>query len=282
LTVTAVIWGLAFVAQRVSLGYLGGFSFNAIRFVLGALSLIPVSLVMNSRLPAGSRGSWSDAVKAGIPCGAVLFAGASLQQIGMNWTTAGKAAFLTGLYIILVPLASLFRGRKPGRAVLAGAVFALVGLYLLSVTESLTLGFGDILEIVGAFFWAAHILLLGRFSRRVDPIRLSIAQFLVCAALSAVPALIFEQTSLQAVRAATVPILYAGIGSVGIAYTLQAVGQKGLPSGPATLILSMETVVAAIGGVVLLGESMSLRGLIGCGLMFAGMLLAQLKASEAA
>lgn len=240
---------------------------------------MPVSFALNARVGDDSRGTWPDAFKAGIPCGAVLFAGAALQQIGMNWTTAGKAAFLTGLYIILVPLFALFRGRKPGRYVLFGAVFAFVGLYLLSVNEDLSLGLGDILELIGAFFWAAHILLLGKFSRRVDPIRLSIAQFLVCAVLSAGPALIFEQTTLGAIRAAAVPILYAGIGSVGIAYTLQAVGQKGLPSGPATLILSMETVVAAVGGAVLLGETIGLRGLIGCGLMFAGMLLAQLKSA---
>lgn len=265
------------MAQRVSLGYLGGFSFNAIRFALGALSLVPVSLALNARSGGESRGKWSDAIKAGIPCGAVLFAGAGFQQIGMNWTTAGKAAFLTGLYIILVPSAALLRGKNPGRSVLFGAVFALVGLYLLSVNENLTLGFGDILELIGAFFWAAHILLLGKFSRRVDAIRLSIAQFVVCAALSAVPALLFEQTTLSAVQNAALPILYAGVFSVGIAYTLQAVGQRGMAAGPATLILSMETVVAAIGGAALLGESMGLKGLIGCGLMFAGMLLAQLK-----
>jgi len=261
----------------VSLDFLGGFSFNAIRFALGALSLVPVSMALNARLPKGSRGAWSDTIKAGLPCGAVLFSGAALQQIGMNWTSAGKAAFLTGLYIILVPLAGFFRGRKPGKAVGIGAVFGLVGLYLLSVNENLSLGLGDILELIGAFFWAAHILLLGKFSRRVDPIRLSIVQFIVCAILSAVPALLFEHTTINAVHDALPVILYAGICSVGIAYTLQAVGQKGMAAGPATLILSMETVVAAIGGALLLGEAMSIRALIGCGLMFAGMLLAQMK-----
>ena len=280
LSITAIIWGLAFVAQRVSLDFLGGFSFNAIRFALGALSLAPVSLVLNARLPKGSRGSWSDALKAGLPCGAVLFSGAGLQQIGMNWTTAGKAAFLTGLYIILVPLAGFLSGKKPGKAVGVGAVFGLAGLYLLSVNENLSLGLGDILELIGAFFWAAHILLLGKFSRRVDPIRLSIVQFLVCAILSAVPALLFEHTTVNAIRGALPVILYAGIFSVGIAYTLQAVGQKGMASGPATLILSMETVVAAIGGALFLSEAMSIRGLIGCGLMFAGMLLAQLRTTR--
>lgn len=265
----------------MSLGIIEGFSFNAIRFALGALSLVPVSLVLSARLPAASRGTWSDALKAGIPCGAVLFAGAGFQQIGMNWTTAGKAAFLTGLYIILVPLAALLRGRKPGRAVLAGAFLGLVGLYLLSVNEDLTLGLGDILELIGAFFWAAHILLLGKFSRKVDPVRLSIAQFLVCALLSAIPALLFESTTLSAVRDATPVILYAGIFSVGVAYTLQAVGQKGMAAGPATLILSMETVVAALGGALILGETLGAKGLVGCALMFAGMLLAQLAPSRA-
>lgn len=260
--------------------FIGGFSFNAIRFALGALSLVPVSLALNAKLPKGSRGSWADTFKAALPCGAVLAAGAALQQIGMNWTSAGKAAFLTGLYIILVPLAGLVRGRKPGRAVFGGAVFALAGLYLLSVNEDLSLGFGDILELIGAFFWAAHILLLGKFSRKTDPIRLSIAQFLVCAALSAVPALLFEHTTLEAVRGAAPTILYAGIFSVGVAYTLQAVGQKGMAAGPATLILSMETVVAALGGALILGERIGGRGLFGCGLMFAGMLLAQFKRSS--
>lgn len=277
LAVTAVIWGLAFVAQRVSLGFLGAFSFNAIRFALGALSLVPVSLALDSRLRRSERGAWKDAFKAGLPCGAVLFAGASLQQLGMNWTTAGKAAFLTGLYIILVPLAGLLRGTKPGKPVLLGALAALAGLYLLSVPADLSFNPGDLLETAGAFFWAAHILLLGRFSRRVDPVRLSIAQFLTCAALSSVPALLFEQPTAAAVAAAGAPILYAGIGSVGVAYTLQAVGQKGLSDGPATLILSMETVVAAVGGALLLGETLGARGLAGCALMFSGMLLAQLR-----
>jgi len=165
--------------------------------------------------------------------------------------------------------------------VLAGAFLGLVGLYLLSVNEDLTLGLGDILELIGAFFWAAHILLLGKFSRKVDPVRLSIAQFLVCALLSAIPALLFESTTLSAVRDATPVILYAGIFSVGVAYTLQAVGQKGMAAGPATLILSMETVVAALGGALILGETLGAKGLVGCALMFAGMLLAQLAPSRA-
>jgi len=271
----ALIWGVAFVAQRVSLEHLGAFTFNGLRFALGALSLVPLTFLFKPRNLDRTQAGWKAAAVPGFVAGLVLFAAASLQQLGLFWTTAGKAAFLTGFYILLVPLFGMFLRRRPHAGVWWGAGLALIGLYFLSVTEAFTVGIGDVLQLVGAVFWAAHILLIDRFSPRLDPLNLSVVQFAVCAVLSLTVAVPTETFTWSGLEAGLVPLLYAGFGSVGIAYTLQVIGQRGVAPGPAALILSLETVFAALGGWLLLGETLGSRELLGCALMLAGMVLAQ-------
>lgn len=302
LFITALLWGFAFAAQRLGGKSLGSFSFNGIRFMIGSASLLPLLLwqkrrdaARKDRLRAGGAGGETSVprqeragartiVAAGAACGFVLFAGASLQQVGMVWTSAGKAAFLTGLYIILIPLAGLLSGKRPGRGLALGASLAFVGLYLLSVRGGFTVSLGDGLEIVGALFWAAHILLLGYFSTRVNPLLLAFIQNAACGILSLTVAVFAEGFDVATLAiafspgpaGALVPILYSGIASIGIAYTLQIFGQKGVEPGPAALILSLESVFAALGGALILGETMDARALTGAALMLAGMLAAQL------
>lgn len=240
---------------------------------MGALSLLPLTLFLK---PATRRAGWGPAFWPGLAAGVVLFIAASLQQIGLQTTTAGKAAFLTGFYILLVPVFGLFLKRKPGTGVWFGAALALGGLYLLSVTAEFTMGLGDALELVGALFWTCHIMLIDRWGPRLDPLKLSVTQFAVCAALSLAVGLPSEPLSIHGLVGALPVLLYAGFGSVGVAYTLQVIGQRGMAPGPAALILSLETVFAALGGWLLLGETLGVRELVGCALMLAGMTLAQL------
>jgi drug/metabolite transporter (DMT)-like permease len=280
LLLTAMIWGFAFVAQRVGMDYVGPFTFNGIRFALGCLVLLP--LVVRSSGPAAvpeairpplSRGQL---VGGASLTGAALFAGASLQQVGLVYTTAGNAGFITGLYVVIVPLLGLFWGQRPGVGTWAGAFLAAVGLYLLSITASFTIAFGDLLVLIGAFFWAGHVLIIGWLSPRTSPIRLAFFQYVACSVLSMITAVMFEEITLTGVAGAAVPILYGGALSVGVAYTLQVVAQQSAHPAHAAILLSLEAVFAAIGGWVLLGERLSVRGLTGCALMLAGMLLSQL------
>jgi drug/metabolite transporter (DMT)-like permease len=215
-------------------------------------------------------------VLAGLLAGTVLFIAASLQQIGLIYTTAGKAAFVTSLYIVLVPVLGIFLGQSAGRWTWMGCMIAVVGLYFLCIKESASMQFGDLLQLIGAFFWAFHILIIGYFSRRVDVLKLSCYQFLTCSALSLVTAAITETMIIDNILAAAVPILYGGLCSVGIAYTLQVVGQKHAPPAHAAIILSMETVFAVIGGFLILGERIEGQEIVGCALMLTGMLVSQL------
>ncbi|MCX7031721.1 MAG: DMT family transporter, partial [Spirochaetes bacterium] len=212
----------------------------------------------------------------GLLAGTVLFGGAILQQAGLVWTTAGKAGFVTGLYVVLVPLAGLFWGQRPGWARWFGAALAAAGLFLLSVTRSFTLERGDLLVLVGALFWTAHVHVLGWLSPRTRVVALSCVQFAVCAALSAVATAFAEQVTAASLASAAVPILYGGLVSVGVAYTLQVVAQRHAPPAHAAILLSLETVFAALGGWIVLGERLSRRGIAGCCLMLAGMLCSQL------
>jgi len=266
---------VAFVAQRVSLDHLGAFTFNGLRFALGALSLVPLTFLFKPSGLTKDQAAWKPALVPGVIAGCVLFAAAGLQQVGLIWTTAGKAAFLTGFYILLVPVFGVFLKRHPSLGVWLGAALALVGLYFLSITADFTMGFGDGLQLIGAVFWAVHILVIDRFVPTLDPLKLSVVQFAVCSVLSFAVAIPFETFTWVGFQGALVPLLYAGFGSVGIAYTLQVVGQRGIAPGPAALILSLETVFAALGGGVLLGETLGPRELWGCALMLAGMVLAQ-------
>jgi drug/metabolite transporter (DMT)-like permease len=281
LLLTAALWGFAFVAQRAGMEHLGPFAYTAVRFALGSIALLP--LVLFERR-AERRGIRVDAAAArpihplagGLLAGTVLFGGAILQQAGMVWTTAGKAGFVTGLYVVLVPLTGLLWGQRPGWSRWLGAGLATAGLFLLSVTRSFTLERGDLLVLVGALFWTAHVHVLGWLSPRTRPVALSCVQFAVCAVLSAASTALFEPVAAASLLDAAVPILYGGLVSVGIAYTLQVVAQRHAPPAHAAILLSLETVFAALGGWLVLGERLSTRGLAGCCLMLAGMLCSQL------
>ena len=279
LLITAIIWGFAFVAQRAGMEYLGPFLFNAIRFVLGSASLIPLLIYNKKRkfkkekLLAFNNKHY---VYGSIIMGIVLFIASTFQQMGIVYTDAGKAGFITGLYIILVPIFGLFVGQSTSKVTWIGAVVAIAGLYFLSVTENFTIDIGDFLVLISAIFWAAQILIVGFLSVRVDSIQLAFTQFLICSLLSFIAALFTEIINLTDIIDATIPILYAGLCSVGIAYTLQIVAQKTAHPANAAIIMSLESVFAVIGGWLVLSESIPLRGLFGCGLMLLGMIISQL------
>lgn len=277
LLLTAAIWGFAFVAQRVGMQYVGPFTFNGVRFALGSLSLVPLIFYYNSRNKSIKNIEFKSAFPAGLLLGLVLFTAASLQQIGMKYTTAGKAAFITGLYIVIVPILGIFLKHAVKINTWLGAIFAVIGLYFLSVTDNFSIAKGDLLQLVGAFFWAIHILQIDHFSRKVDVLKLAFFQFVTCSVLSMGTALFVESITLSSLWQAVIPILYGGICSVGVAYTLQVVGQKNANPSHAAIILSMETVFAAIGGWLILSEKLGFRGIFGCLLMLIGMLLPQLQ-----
>jgi len=287
LLLTAAIWGFAFVAQRVGMEHVGPFTFNAVRFALGSLSLVPLALWRRLTLrrddgiAAGEPGTRSPMriLPCGILAGSVLFLAASLQQVGMIWTGAGKAGFITGLYVVLVPLAGLFRGEKPGGTGWCGAVLAAIGLFLLSVTRTFAVERGDLILVAGALFWTAHVRIIARLAPRTEPVALSAVQFGTCAVLSGIVAALAEPWNAAAVLDAAWPILYGGLLSVGVAYTLQVVAQRKAPPAHAAILLSLESFFAAVGGWALLGERLGARGLLGCALMLAGMLCAQLPAA---
>ncbi len=279
LLLTAAIWGFAFVAQRVGMQHVGAFTFNGVRFALGSVSLLPVIYFFGRKTTENTEqfeeATLKVTVKSGVMAGSVLFIAASLQQVGLIYTTAGKAGFITSLYIVLVPILGIFLKQKTHATTWLGALTAVIGLYFLSINESFTIEFGDLLEIIGAFFWAGHIQLIDRFVKNVDAIKLSSIQFATCSILSMIVAFIFEDVNFVGLSNAIVPILYGGIMSAGVAYTLQAVGQKHAKPSHAAIALSMESVFAAIGGLLLLNEILPARGYLGCALMLVGMLIAQ-------
>jgi len=280
LLLTAAIWGFAFVAQRVGMGFLGAFTFNGIRFALGSISLLPVIYFFDKKFKSENSAERVDAdikttIKSGVITGCILYIAASLQQVGLIYTTAAKAGFITSLYIVLVPILGIFLKQKTHSTTWLGAITAAVGLYFLSINEGFTIEFGDLLQVIGALFWAVHIQVIDKFVKNVDAIKLSSTQFATCSVLSLITAFIFEDISMSGVVSAIVPLLYGGVMSAGVAYTLQAVGQRYAKPSHAAIALSMEAVFAAIGGILILNETMSLRGYLGCALMLAGMLISQ-------
>ncbi len=279
LLTTSAIWGFAFVAQRVGMEYIGPFLFNTLRFALGTLVLVPVyfyrkSLHLNRRTALNIPGEfrWYAAFLAGF----ILFAGAGLQQTGMIYTTAGKGGFITGLYVLLVPVLGLLQGKRSRQVTWLGAILAVVGLYLLSVTESWSMQKGDLLVLGSAFFWAMHVQLIDGLVDRMDAIELAVKQFAVCAGLSLIVALLTEPILYQPIQGAAIPLFYAGALSVGIAYTLQIVGQREAHPSHAAIIMSLEAVFAVMGGALLLGERLTLREWLGATLMLSGMVASQL------
>ena len=273
LLLAAAIWGFAFVAQRVGMRHVGPLTFNGIRFLLGAAVLVPFIVVRLRRRGTG----WSPGVlRAGLVAGLLIFGGATLQQWGLVWTTAGKAGFITSLYVVFTPLLGLMFGQRSAGAAWAGAILAAVGLYLLSATGLASLAPGDGLVLLSALCWAGHVLWVGQAAPRIDPLQLALIQFLTCAGLSLAGAALLESPEPAAIGAATLPILYAGLLSVGVAYTLQVLAQRHARPAPAAVILSLESVFAAVGGWLVLGEVLALRGLVGCALMLGGVMVSQL------
>jgi len=277
--ITAAVWGFAFVAQRAGMEYVGPYTFNGVRFFLGGLSLLPFLLL---RQPKGRETARSHTrsmalLLYGLLAGLVLFLGSSFQQVGLVYTSAGNAGFITGLYVIIVPFLGLLWGRRPGSGVWLGALLAAVGLYLLNEAPGLGLNIGDALVLVCALFFALHVLLLGRISPRLPAIPLSIIQFFTCSLLSMLAAVWQETIIFGDILEAAIPILYGGLGSVGIAYTLQVIAQKDAPPAHAAIILSLESVFALVGGVVLLHEAAGALKILGAALMLTGMLAAQVQ-----
>jgi drug/metabolite transporter (DMT)-like permease len=272
--ITAIIWGFAFVAQKSSMEIMGPFTFNAARFVIGASCLLLLLPLFKSRNgPLGVAG-WRSASWMGL----FLFLGAISQQIGLVSTTAGKAAFITGLYIVLVPLILALFGQILSKLIWLAVALGLCGLYLLSIQGSqVAPETGDIWVLASALFFALHIVIIGRASLEHDALRLSIVQFYVCAAFSLIGMWIWETPHLQSLADGWIEILYAGVLSVGVAYTLQVFAQIRVPPHAAALVLSLETVFGAIGGVWLLGEEMTPRMLVGAGLMMLAILVAQFR-----
>ena len=278
LLLTAAIWGVAFVAQSVGMDYVGPFTFNGVRSLIGGIVLLPLVLGARRKEPASGAGA-SDKktlLLGGVLCGAVLFAASSLQQIGIQYTTVGKAGFITACYIVIVPLLGLFFGKRCGLLTWLAVALALLGLYLLCITETLSVGKGDLLMLGCALLFSVHILVIDFFSPRVDGVAMSCIQFFVCALLSAVPMLAVERPQLSAILAAWAPVLYAGVLSCGVAYTLQIVGQKGMNPTVASLILSLESCISVLAGWIILGQRLSGREILGCLVMFSAIVLAQL------
>ncbi len=277
LLLAAVIWGFAFVAQRAGMRFIGPFTFNGIRFALGSMVLLPWLLARRRRHRLDPRAAVSGRAWIGvIAAGIVLFVASNLQQVGLVYTTAGKAGFITGLYVVIVPLLGLIWRQRVHPMVWIGCFFATVGLYVLSVVGSFTLLPGDALVLGSAFGWAVHVQLVAWLIRRIHPLRLAVLQFLLCAALSLLVASFRESIPLVALQHAAWTLAYAGILSVGAAYTLQLIGQQHVLPAQAGVVMSLETVFALLGGWWLLGESLSARGVWGSSLMLAGMMMAQL------
>lgn len=277
LLLAAAIWGFAFVAQRLGMAHVGPFTFNAIRFGLGALSLLPLIRVTRARREAAVPARPGTLWLGGLLVGVALFAAASAQQIGIVTTTAGKAGFITGLYVVLVPLAALLWGERASWVTWAGAVLAAVGLYYLSVTETLTLSAGDAWVLLSAVLWTVQIHLIARLTRVLDPLLLAAAEFAVCSLLSWAVALATETITWAGVVGALWPLAYGSFMSVGVAFTLQVVAQRHAHPTPAAIIMSLESAFAALGGWLLLDERLGTRGVLGAALMMAGMVLAQVQ-----
>lgn len=277
LFLTAIIWGFAFVAQKVGAQFVGAFTFNGIRFALGALSLFPVIMLFEKE--KNTKEKFMKTLKVGVVGGTVLFIASTLQQMGVEITnSAGKSGFITGLYTVLVPIAAfIFMKKKTSILTWIGAVFAVAGLYLLCMTGEEGVGIGDLVLLIGTVFWTVHILVIDRYVDEISPLRFAQIQFAVCAVFSIICALVFEDISFTAIKSALVPILYGGLMSVGVAYTCQILGQKDADPTFSAIVLSTESVFAAVGGVLLQNETMTVTAYIGCFLIFVGIVLSQLK-----
>ncbi len=278
LLLTALIWGSAFVSQRIGMSYVEPLTFNSIRTFIGGLFLIPFIPVFCRNKPVipGPGKERRDLLTGGLVCGLLLCLATNLQQVGIQYTSAGKAGFITSLYIVLVPCLGLFIGQRIGKALWAAVFLAVCGLYLLCMSEKLVLERGDLYILLCALTFAFHILAVGYYAARTDGIKLSCLQFLISGAVGIAFMFIFETPQIKDILACCFPILYAGIFSCGLAYTFQIIGQKHVSPAVASLLMSFESVFAALSGWAILGEHLSIKELSGCILMFCAVLLAQL------
>lgn len=318
LVLTATIWGVAFVAQSVGMDYVQPFTFNAVRNLIGAAVLVPVILVLDRQKKNSADEKSADMQKAsrdrqkvsgtdgeagrqkngrdegkradrqnndllfgGLSCGIILFLASSLQQFGIQYTSVGKAGFITAMYIVLVPVFGIFLHRKTGLRIWIAVAMAVAGLYLLCMTgKGMALNVGDLFLLLCAVAFSFHILVIDHFSPRVDGVRMSCIQFFTCGVISSVCMLFFETPQISQILAAWVPILYAGVMSCGVAYTLQIVGQCGMNPAVASLLLSLESVISLLSGWLILHQSLTGRELMGCAAMFAAIILVQLPGGQ--
>ena len=281
LLLTATIWGVAFVAQSVGMEYIGPFTFNAIRCVLGGLVLIPVILVLKKKKETGAENQEKEDKKTlwagGIACGVILCIASNLQQFGIMEASVGKSGFFTALYIVMIPVIGIFIGKRPGIKLWFCVALAVVGMYLLCMKDgSFTIERADIMLLLCALAFSFHIRVVDYFPPKVDGVKMSCIQFFVCGVLSAVGMLFTETPDISNIQAAWLPLLYAGLLSCGVGYTLQIVGQKGINPVIASLIMSLESVISALAGWVILGQVLSPKEILGCVLMFMAIIITQI------
>lgn len=281
LLLTATIWGVAFVAQSVGMEYIGPFTFNAIRCVLGGLVLIPVILVLKKKKETGAENQEKEDKKilwtGGIACGVILCIASNLQQFGIMEASVGKSGFFTALYIVMIPVIGIFIGKRPGIKLWFCVALAVVGMYLLCMKDgSFTIERADIMLLLCALAFSFHILVVDYFSPKVGGVKMSCIQFFICGVLSAVGMLFTEAPDISNIQAAWLPLLYAGLLSCGVGYTLQIVGQKGINPVIASLIMSLESVISALAGWVILGQVLSPKEILGCVLMFVAIIITQI------
>ncbi len=274
--ITAMIWGTAFVAQRIGMDNIGPFLFTGLRFALGALALLPLVIYQGRTAARHEPFLQRGLILGGLSMGLALTLGINLQQVGLLFTSVTNSGFITGLYVIVVPLLGLAIGHKTGLGTWVGAFLAVACMALLSIGEDFTVASGDWIQLAGAFVWGLHVLLVSFFVSRHDAIRLAFLQFATCAVVSLLLALIFEDINPASIWLAGPALIYGGLFAVAVGYTLQVVAQKHAIASHAAIILSLEAVFAAIAGALFLEESLTLRGYMGCVLMFIGMLAAQL------
>ncbi len=279
LFLVALIWGVAFVAQRTGMEHVGPFTFNGLRFFLASITLFPFLIFSknNNNKQDNIVKNKSGLIKFGIISSLFMFFGISFQQVGLVYTTAGKAGFITGLYVVIVPIVGfLLKLHKTGINTWAGAILATIGMYYLSVTDQFTIGFGDFLILICSFCFAGHVLVIASFAKNYKTIHLSFIQSLICSVVSMIIAFIVEDVNIDGIIKAAIPIFYGGVFSSAIAYSLQIYGQKRSHPAHASIILSFESVFAALAGWIILNEVLTGRGMLGCTLILTGMLVSQL------
>ncbi|MDO4481235.1 MAG: DMT family transporter [Bacillota bacterium] len=287
LLLTAAIWGFAFVAQKTGMDHVGPFTFNAFRFSIGACCVLAFSIIMDKRkLLSGTPAEHPYFVNkkpdkqlftAGILCGLCLFTGSSLQQVALQFTTVSKCSFITAMYMVMVPIISVLLRKKISANSWIGVILSATGFYFLCLLPGeLSMNLGDLLTLLGSLFWAVQIMVIDHYVSKTDGVKMAALQFIITAILSIIFSLVLESFTLSDILSAAVPILYGGFLSVGVAFTLQIVGQKNTPPTLASLILSLESVFAVVGGAWILGESLTSRETLGCILIFAGVLAAQI------